>query len=109
MEEIAGLMAREEKFKDGFADADVEIEREVNEFELFHATIQQPLQLFEHGRHRDLPHRDAERRQAKFARERTAARRLDVDDAMRDVVVGVEVVRQDDLGKVRRFGGDDFG
>ena len=77
--------------------SDVEIERAVNELELFHAAIQQPLQLFEQGGQGNLPHRNVERRQAKLARERTAARRLDVDDAVRDVVVGVEVVRQDDL------------
>ena len=109
MKEMAGPIALEEEFEDGLADGDVEVERAVNELELFHAAIEQPLQLLEQGGQGNLPHRDVERRQAEFAGERAAARRLDVDDAVRDVVVGVKVVGQGELGKVRQFGGNDFG
>ena len=88
---------------------DVEIERAVNELELLHTAIEQALQLFEQGGQRNLPDGNVERRQAELARERTAARGLDVNDAMRDVVVGVKIVGQGDLGKFRQFGGNDFG
>ena len=109
MIKMAGLMAREEKFEDGPAGGDVQIERAVHELELFHAPVEQLLHLVEKSGQGNLPHRNIERRQAKFAGERAAARCLDVNDAMREIVVGVKVVRQDDFGKVRHFGGNDFG
>ena len=88
---------------------DVEIERAVNKFELFQPAIQKLLHFGEEFVQRDLPHGNVERREAKFAGERAAARRLDVNDAVREVVVGVKVVGQGDLRKVRQLGGDDFG
>ncbi len=109
MEKMAGLIAREKEFENGSAGGDVEIERAVNELELFQAAIQKLLHLAEEFLQRHLPHWNVERRQAEFAGERAAARRLDVNDAMRDVVIGVKVVGQGELGKVRRLGGNDFG
>ena len=106
---MAGLIAREEEFEDGPAGGDVEIERAVNELELLHAAVEEPLHFAEEFVQRNLPDGDVERRQAELAGERTAARRLDVNDAMREVVVGVKVVGQGDLGKVGQFGGNDFG
>ena len=79
--------------------ADVEIERAVNELELLQSAIQQLLHFAEEFVQRNLPHRNVERRQAELAGERAAARRLDINDAMRDVVISVKVVGQ---GYLRR-------
>jgi len=92
MEEMAGLITREKEFEDGLAPAGVEIERAVNELELFQSTDPKLLHLAEKFLQRRLPDGNVERRQAKLAGEWAAARRLDVNDAMRDVAVGVEVV-----------------
>ena len=52
---------------------------------------------------RHLPHGNIERRQTEFATERAAARRFDVDHAMRDVFIGVILVRQPQIGERRRL------
>ena len=109
VEEMSGLIACEKKIENGFADADVQVEGAVHKLELPHAAINQSLHLFEQDGQRNLAHGNVERRQAKLAGERTAARGFDVDDPMRNVVVGVEIVRQLDAGKVGQFGGNDFG
>src|SRR5260221_10362830 len=108
MKEMAGLVAREKEFQDGFAGGDVKGERAIHKLELLYAGIEQALHVVEQCWQRNLAHRNVERRQTKLAGERTTARRLDVDDAMRDVVFSVEIVRQDDPGKVRQFSGDGF-
>src|ERR1017187_598625 len=108
MVKMAGLMAGEEKFEDGFAGGDVEIERAIHKLELFHAPVEQALHLFEKSGQGNLAHGNVERRQTKLAGERTAPRCLNVNDAVREVVIGVKVVRKSNLRKIRQFGGDDF-
>ncbi len=61
MVEMAGLMAREEKFEDGLAGGDIEVEGAVNELELFHAAIQQALHLVEKSGQGNLAHGNVER------------------------------------------------
>ena len=109
MEEVAGPMAFEEELQDRPAGVDVEIERAVHELELPHAAVEQPLQFAEQRGQRRLPHGDVERRQAELAGERAAARGLDIDDAVRDVVVVVEIVGQRQLGELGQLGGNDLG
>ncbi len=55
-----------------------------------------------------MPHGDVQGREAELARERAAARGLDVDDAVRDVLVVVEIVRQRQVGEFGQRGGNDL-
>ena len=109
MEEVSGLVTRKEEFENCLADGDIQVERAIHKFELFHAAVEQPLQVLEQRRQWNLPDRNVERREAELARERTAARCLDINDAVRNVVMGVKVVRQGKTGLIRQPGRDDFG
>ena len=57
----------------------------------------------------DLPHWDVQRRKAKLAGERAAARGFDVNDTVRDVLLVVKLVRQRELGELGQPRGDDLG
>ena len=86
----------------------VEIEGAVHKLELPHAAVEQALQVLEQRGQGSLPHRDVERREAELARERAAARGLDIDDAVRHVLVVVEIVGQRELRELGQLGGDDL-
>jgi hypothetical protein len=60
MEKMSGLITREKEFQDGSAHVHVQIKCAVDEFELFDASIQQPLKLIEQGGQGNLPYRDVE-------------------------------------------------
>src|ERR1019366_289991 len=106
MEKHFWLVARKEKFQQRLDGGELEFECAIHELELLQTAIQQPLHRREKFIQRHLPHRNVERRQAELAGERTAARRLDIDDAMRNVGVRVKIIRQGESGKLRQVGGD---
>ncbi len=89
MDEEARLVAFEEKFEDALADVEIEIECAVDEFELAETAIEQAAHSGEEFAKRDITHGDVEGGEAEFAFEGTAARGLDVDHAMGDVLVVV--------------------
>src|SRR6185295_8710189 len=97
-----------EEMQNRAADFEIQVERAIHKLELFDASVQQFLEAFEERGEGDLPHRDVQRRQAELAREWATARRLNVDDAMRDVLVRIKIVRQRDFFQVRQFGMNDF-
>ena len=94
MKKMARLIAREKKFQDRFAHGDIQVEGAVHKFELLHTARQQLLQLAEQDGQGNLPHGNVQRGQAKLAGKRAPARCLHVNDAMRDIVLGVKIVRQ---------------
>ena len=67
MEEVAGLPAGKEEFENGAADVDVQVERAVDELEMFHASLQKAVQMREEIRERRLADRNIERRKAELA------------------------------------------
>src|SRR5205823_11829216 len=72
MDEQAGPVALMKKLKDGFADADIQVERAVNKLEKLHPTLEQSIERIQQGGQRELPHRNVQRGEAEFAGERTA-------------------------------------
>jgi hypothetical protein len=100
VQEQAGAVALQEEFQNGLGNVEVQVEGAVDELELAEAAIQKRLHGGEEVVDRHVPHRHVERRQAELALERAAPRGLDVDDAVGEVVVGVEVVGQ---FQIRRF------
>ena len=108
MKKHSRLVAREEKIEERFAREKIQVERAVNELKLFQAAIQKFLHRREKFIQRHLPHGNVQRRQAELAGERTAARRFDVNDAMREVRFRVKIVGQGEARKFRQLGQDDF-
>src|SRR2546429_8511984 len=67
--------------------------------------VEQPLHRREKIVQRHIPHRHVERGETELALERTPARRLDIDHAMREVFIAVKLIRQFhavELWKLRR-------
>src|SRR5438445_12550648 len=108
MEEEAGLIAIQEKLQQSSAGIEIQIEGAIDELELPYPSFQKPFQLCEKRFQRDLPHRNIQRGQAKLATEWTAARGLNVNNAVRDVFVIVNIVGQDELVELRQLGWNDF-
>ena len=108
VEEQAVVMAIQKKLQDGFARRDVQVEGAVNKFELAHAAVEEFLQFGQEGGQRELPHRHVEGGEAKFAGERTAAGRFDINDAVGDILLVVQFVRQREVGRVGQWRRDDF-
>ena len=102
-------MPFEQELQDRPAGFQVEIEGPIHELELPHAPVEQALEVIEQRRQRRLPHRDVQRGQAELAGERAAARGLDVDDAVRHVLVIIEIVGQRQLGELGQLRGNDLG
>ncbi len=98
--------ALQEELEDRDARLDVEVERAVDELEVRQPAVVEPLHARQEVGERRFAHAFVERRQAELARERAAARRLDVDDAVRDVDVVVLRIRIRELFEVRRRGVD---
>jgi hypothetical protein len=109
VQEEIGAIAFEEESEDGAAGFDVQIERAINELERFDATREESFEGREEAGKRKGANCGVEGREAELAREGAAAGGFDIDDAMGDVVVGVEVVRQAELVQVRQGRVDEFG
>src|SRR5262245_21136362 len=101
MEEQARLVAFEEELKQGAADVQVQVEGAVHELELPDPAVEEPLQMLEQPVERGLPHGNVERAETELACERAAARRLHIDDPVRDVVIGIQIVGQGELAELR--------
>ena len=101
VEEKTGLIPFEEKFEDRGAGVEVEVEGAVNEFEGARAPLEEALHRGEKFLQWKLTDRSVERREAKVAMERAAARCFDVEDAVCDVLISVEVVGQGEIGEIR--------
>ena len=99
MDEQAGLHASEEKLEDGAADVRIQIKSAIDEFELPHAAIQELIERLQEEFERCVADWHIKRGQAELAGEWTAARRLDIDHAMGDIVRIVKIVRQLQIGE----------
>src|SRR5437870_2998964 len=108
MEENARPIALEEKFQNGFADVEIQVEGAVNEFELLHAAVSQMLQRAKQRPQRKLAHWNVEGRQTELARERTTAGSLHINYAVGDIFAGVKVIGQGQFTHIRRVGRDNF-
>ena len=106
MEEQPRLITVEEKLENGGAGFQIEVECAVNEFELAAAAVEKALHGGEKSVERKLADRFVEGGETELAFVGTTSRGFDVNDAMREVVVGVEIVRQRERGEVgkRRAG-----
>ncbi len=107
MQEQLRLAAFEEELQDRAADAKIQIERPVDELELARPSIQQPLHRREKLIEVGLPDGNVERRQTEFTGIRASARSFDVDHAVRDVLVGVKIVRKLQSIQLRQCGFND--
>src|SRR5687767_14023642 len=108
MEEQPGPIALQVEIEQRFADVQVQVEGAIDELELRDAAVKQALKMAQQFIERRLAHGNVERRQTKFAGERTTTRRFDVNDAMRDVLVVVQIVGQHKLRELRQLRGNDF-
>ena len=93
MEEQPWLITVEEELEYGGAAFQVEVECAVNEFEMAAAAVEKSLHGGEKPVERKLPDRFVEGGETEIAFVGTTSRRFDVNDAMRNVVVGVEIIR----------------
>lgn len=110
VEEHAGLVAFEEEFEELEAEGDAEVEGAVDEFEFFDATVEEVLEGGEEAVEGEAVEVLVEGGEAEFAGEGAAAGGFDVDDAVGDVFVGVEVVGEgDEVGVGGRGGDEAFG
>ena len=100
------MITVEEELEDGGAGFQIEVECAVNEFELAVAAVEKTLHGSEKSVERELTDRFVEGGETELTFVRTTARGFDVNDAMREVVVGVKIVRQRERGEVgkRRSG-----
>ena len=87
----------QKKLKNGFARGKVEIKCAVHKLELLDSTLPQAVQVSQKGCQRNLPHRNVQGGKAKFARKGATARGFDVNDAMGDVLLSVEIIWQNQL------------
>src|ERR1017187_7827306 len=101
-------MPFEKELQDGRTGLQVEIEGAIDELKLSQAAVEQPLHCRQKLVERSVTHRDVERRQAELAFERAAARRFHIDDALRDVGVRVQFIRQRQAIKIGQGSGNDF-
>ena len=108
MEEVAGGVAGEAEFEDGFAGVEIEIEGAVDKFEMFDAALHETIERGEEFFEVERAHGNFERRETEFAGEGAAARGFDIDDAVGDVSVIVEVVRKREVFENGEFGWNDF-
>ena len=90
----------EEKLENGSARFQIKVECAVNEFELATAAIKKALHGGEKAVERYLADRFVESGETELTFVRTTARGFDVNGAKCEVVVGVEIVRQRELGEV---------
>ena len=91
----------EEKLHDAQTGLGIQVERAVDEFEQAGAACVQGFQLRQKHVGIERPCSLIQRRQAKFALERTAARRLHVERAMGDVFIAVQRIGRHDLSQRR--------
>src|ERR1017187_4140536 len=84
------------------------MEGAIDKFELSDAAVEQTLHCRQKLVGRRVAHRDVERRQAKLALKRAAARRFYINDALRDVGVRVQFIRQRQAIKIGQGSGNDF-
>jgi hypothetical protein len=101
--------ALEEEFEDRAARREVQVEGPIDELELRRPARQQAIERGEEWLDRECAHRNVERRKTELAGERTAARGFDVKNAMRQVVVGIKLVRQGEPLKRRQVAAMIFG
>ncbi|GIX50325.1 MAG: hypothetical protein KatS3mg132_519 [Limisphaera sp.] len=97
----------EQELQNGAGNAEVQVEGAVDELEMAGAAVHEPLQCRQEGLKREGPDRDVEGRKAEFTGERAAAGRLDVKDAVGQVLVGVFLVGEGDLVKGGQGRGQD--
>ena len=103
MQEQSRLIPLPEKLQNRPAELKIQIKRPVDKLEPPQTPIEQPLHRGQQLFQRHVPNGHIERRQAKFAGERTSARRLHVDHAMRQIAIIIKIVRQGDPRKVRQL------
>src|ERR1035441_5837816 len=108
VEEEAGPVPFEQELQYRLAGVDIEVEGPIHKLELLHAAVQQPLQVLQQHGQRCLPHGNVERREAELAGEGAAARGFDVDNAVRDVLVVIEVIGQHQFRELGQRSGDDL-
>src|SRR4051794_424395 len=107
MQEQPRLVPVEEELQDGLGDREVQVERAVDELELAEAAVEERPHRGEEIVQRHVAHGDVEGRQAKLTLERAPPRGLNVNDAVGEVVVGVEGVGESDgATKGRSDGGE---
>ena len=92
VQEEARPVPVEEELEDGFGGIQIQIEGAVHELEAIEAAVEELLHLSKERIERNVADGDIERGETEFTFERAAARGLDVDDAMGEIVVGVEGV-----------------
>ena len=90
------------------ADTRIEIERAINKLELSATPVEQRLHLGNKRLQRKLPHGNIEGREAELAFVGTAARRLDIHDAMGQILVRVKRIRKRQIGRSGNTCGNDF-
>ena len=96
MHEQSFAIPVEEKLQDGRAELQVQVEGAVDKLELPATAVEQLLHFGEECFEWRVAHRRVERRETELTFKRTPARRLDIDDPMRDVFIGVQRVGQGD-------------
>ena len=109
MKEETGLVALEKEFENGAADIDVQVEGAVDELELFHTALEEAFESGEQLRQGGLPDGNVQGGEAEFAGKGAAARGLDVNDAMGDVLSGIEVVGEGEPREIGEVSRNDFG
>gem|GEM_PF-5507291 len=102
-EHIAGAL--QEELEDARRRRVAEVERSVDEAKLAGTAVVQQGQVGQQPVDIELAHLDRQRRQTKLAGERAASRRLDVDRAVRDVLVGVQRVGRHQPFGIRQLRG----
>ncbi len=98
----------EKEPKDRLADVKVEIEGSINELELFDAPVQQFLHAAQKLIQWGVANRNIERGQTELASERATSGRLDINDPMGDVLIGVVGIGGCQILKPGRLRFDDF-
>src|ERR1044071_8772291 len=97
----SGPMAVQKELKQRAAHTHVQIKCPVHELELADSARDELLQVRHQRVERELPHWNIQRGQTEFALKRTATRSLDVNEAVGNIRVVIERVRQ---GQPRQVG-----
>ena len=108
VQEQAFIQPLQEKIQNPRAGLDVQIESAVHKFEMAHAALMKSLEFGQERLQRKWPGGLIQRRQTELAFERTAARSFDVNQAVGDVLVGIEPIWREQAIQRWRIGDDDL-
>lgn len=107
VEEQAVVPAIAEEAEDGSAGGEVEVEGAIDEFEMTGAALEESVHGGEEGFEGKGADGEVEGGQAKLAGEGASAGGLHVEDAMGEVVIGIELVGEGEFCEVGEGRGDD--